>query len=279
MTKSLKIALISVILFSIFILNAPVAKAVTIAEIQAQISIISGQIQTLIKQLTAPQAPSCVSAWKCDWGPCENGFEPQIPVDLNKCGVPITQASITCPFSTRQCSGVELPVKFTLISAEANIAEYGINDYIATGTIIFKVKLNAGTMQQLTGVAGSLDKIIPMVVVNAYDSNGQLITGKNPFRNITQTPSKDLIGGEEATITVQQTLNFSSTDQIKPVRFKIDSVNYGVNNILQTYPNIESWYTNLASLPAISQYRLNLMANIAEVVKKISETVSQLLGF
>lgn len=279
MAKYLKIALISVILFSTFILSVPSVKAITIAEIQAQISIISAQIQDLIKQLAALQTPSCVPNWKCDWGPCENGFEPQIPVDSSKCGVPITQANITCPFSTRQCVSAELPVKFTLLSSEANIMEYGIDDYIATGTIRFKVKLSAGTMQQFTGAKDSLDKTMPMVVINAYDSNGQLVSGKNPYRNIIQTPSKDLISGEEAIITVQQTVNFSSKDNIKSMRFKIDAVNFEVNHVLQQYSDIGSWYTNLASLPAISQHRLNLLANIAEVIRKLSQTASQLLGF
>lgn len=221
---------------------------------------------------------SCAPSWKCDWGPCESGYQPYISVDSNNCGLPITQANITCPFSTQQCSVSESPLKLTFVSANADILEYGLSDYIATGAITFKVKLSSGTMQKFTSVGSYLDKTKLMVVLNAYDSNGNVINRDNTYRYITQTPSKDLAGGEEATITVQQTLNFSSRDQIKSIKFKIDSVNYGVNNVSSVYTDTGTWVTNLASLPAISQARLKLMANITEAIKNISQAVSQLFG-
>lgn len=226
---------------------------------------------------SAEKKLDCVPNWQCGWGPCANGFEPQIPIDENKCGLVITQANIVCPFSTRQCKSSQLSASFTLIDAEASITEYGLNDYIAVGTITFKVKLNNGVMKQFTNVTGSLETTKPMIVINAYDSNGNIIN-MNSYRYITQAPSKDLISNEEAKITVQQTINFSEKDQIKSMKFKINAINYEANNVLETYSDIGSWQTNLASLPAISQYRLNLMASIAEAIKKISQVINQLKG-
>lgn len=222
----------------------------------------------------AEKKAACVPNWKCDWGACMNGYKSQVPVDLNSCGIPVTQASIACPFSTQQCA-TQSTINFTLISALANITEYSIDNYIATGTVTFKVKLSTGVMQQFTGVSGALDKTKPMVVINAYDSDGKAITAGTSYRYITQTPSKDLIGGEEATIIAQQTINYSSKSQIKPMRFKIDYVNYGLNSVLETYGDTGSWYTNLASLPAISRYS-GFQASIAEAIRNLTRIVSQM---
>lgn len=46
---------------------------------------------------------ACTHSWKCDWGPCVNGSQSQIAVDVNNCKAPIT-GQIACPALARVCT-------------------------------------------------------------------------------------------------------------------------------------------------------------------------------
>lgn len=329
MKRFFKVILISAFLVVILGLSTSVTKAITIVEIQAQISSILSQISILQQAITLLKGGSvadcsnlwwfdnsntecqsqkqfcgaymyqdlqtfgnqqdclkaavtkktnCVPSWKCDWAPCVNNYESQIPMDLNNCGLLLSQSNLVCLSIVQECTSDHPLADFTLLSAVADINEYDLDNYAVTGTIVFKVKLTSGTMQKFIDAAGSLDSSKPMVVINAYDSEGNIINIGSQYRYIFQTPYKDLITGDEATITVQQVINYPSKDQVKPVKFKIDFVNYEINNVLGTYANTANWYTNSVALPTISLYRLNLMANIGEIIKKISQFINQLSG-
>lgn len=49
--------------------------------------------------------PTCTPKWICGWGPCTNGYQSQIPTDLNNCGTSNSASwDIACPALARQCN-------------------------------------------------------------------------------------------------------------------------------------------------------------------------------
>ena len=47
---------------------------------------------------------ACTPQWQCQWGPCTNGFQSQVPVDLNNCGSPSSGANIVCTALAKSCT-------------------------------------------------------------------------------------------------------------------------------------------------------------------------------
>ena len=48
--------------------------------------------------------PFCTPNWQCGWGPCVNGYQSQVPVDSNNCGLPSSSANIVCTALTQACT-------------------------------------------------------------------------------------------------------------------------------------------------------------------------------
>jgi len=45
----------------------------------------------------------CTPNWQCTWGTCVNGYQSQVPVDSNNCGLSSSTANIACTALARQC--------------------------------------------------------------------------------------------------------------------------------------------------------------------------------
>lgn len=48
-------------------------------------------------------AISCAPNWQCGWGSCANGYQSQVAIDSNNCGLPASTAKIVCTALARVC--------------------------------------------------------------------------------------------------------------------------------------------------------------------------------
>ena len=85
----------------------------------------SGTIRTCKKPTT------CTPNWTCGWGPCINGYQGQVAVDSNNCGVSSstsTSTSIACPTLARVCTAsTNLPPVISGVSGPTtlNVSQTG----------------------------------------------------------------------------------------------------------------------------------------------------------
>lgn len=56
---------------------------------------------------------ACTPNWTCNWGQCINGYQSQVPVDSNHCGLYSSNVSMVCPTQTRACAIQQLSVTVT----------------------------------------------------------------------------------------------------------------------------------------------------------------------
>ncbi|MGA2418143.1 MAG: hypothetical protein ABSF55_02810 [Candidatus Staskawiczbacteria bacterium] len=64
------------------------------------------QNQQQQQQTTNQQTKStaCVPNWQCEWGLCKNGYQSQVAIDSNNCGLSTSNANIACPALAKACA-------------------------------------------------------------------------------------------------------------------------------------------------------------------------------
>lgn len=55
-----------------------------------------------IVSTTTPKS-NCTPDWLCAMGPCVNGYLFEVPFDMNKCNLPLTQATVVCKTQAKSC--------------------------------------------------------------------------------------------------------------------------------------------------------------------------------
>lgn len=67
------------------------------------------QINTLVALKPYPDcssAVSCTPNWTCDWGECKNGYQSQVAVDSNNCGLSSANVDIACIALAKACTEI-----------------------------------------------------------------------------------------------------------------------------------------------------------------------------
>ena len=94
-----------------------------IAQLQAEIQSLMQQIAALQAKLGKPPVKpiipgqTCTPNWTCSWGPCTNGYQSQISIDSNNCGVN-NGNKIACPALVQSCKPSTQP-SITVTSPKA----------------------------------------------------------------------------------------------------------------------------------------------------------------
>ena len=74
----------------------------------------SGPIANIIKNIISTfkfitPSTACTPNWQCGWGRCVNGYQSQVAVDSNNCGLPSSSANIACPALAKLCTSSSQP--------------------------------------------------------------------------------------------------------------------------------------------------------------------------
>jgi hypothetical protein len=140
--------------------------------------------------------------------------------------------------------------QFTFLSGTATVTNNGSagND-AATGSLKIKIAPFGGSMIAPRNASGSNG--ISTIVINAYDSNGNLISN-GAVRTIVMVPNNSTIyDGTTAEITVNEVVtNVGSNSADRQVRFKIDGINWQVGSQTSYTPGESTWVTPYVLLPA-----------------------------
>ncbi|MDD5135420.1 MAG: hypothetical protein PHP01_08430, partial [Phycisphaerae bacterium] len=180
----------------------------------------------------------------------------------------------TCPNGCENgaCKQVSAKgVNFTFVSAVVNTSVTS-NDLLASGTITFRVQPYGGTLSQFTDTSGSF-----AVVINAYDTNGNIINSGTKI--VSQTPARNLSDGETGVVSVMQQVSKSASGYSGNLRFKIDKIYWQVGDAAGEFSDTSSWYTNYVSLSgAVGLTNINQLANIEAIINQIAQQVKALTG-
>ena len=160
---------------------------------------------------------TCTPNWTCTWGSCVNGYQSQVALDLNNCG--ITSGQIVCPALAQTCNpNTQSSAALTLVSATSSYAYNATNpaNSIASGVITFRIRPDGGDLLPITS---------DNVIVQVCGSNGCTSTGVTKV--VTISPIQNIIPeGTESTVTV----NVAYAGGSGFIYFKISEIDWTIGN-------------------------------------------------
>jgi hypothetical protein len=79
-------------------------------------------IQTIKKSMATlkfTSSSACIPNWVCGWSSCTNGYQTQVPMDSNNCGLSPSSTNIACSSVTKQCSAIQSPIASIKVTSPA----------------------------------------------------------------------------------------------------------------------------------------------------------------